>query len=335
MKKEPMTQVAGAGTAYNKQCELHLFTFVLLDGFSHLSLVSALETLQAANLVAGSQLYDWKTCSLSGGPVRSSVGLALPVNFDVRDITHLQDIVIVSGEGAFEIDIGRLKVWFARVGRGQTRVTALGTGSIIMARIGLLDGKSAAVHPWYRTGFTELYQSVTLSRQTHHAKGLRCSASGGVSGIDLFLDLISLDHGTTFSNDVAESLCYAPIRLVQKSVDTGSPNSMSVLHPIVSRAIAMMENTIEYPVSPTVLAKDSGISTRQLERLFQRYIGTSPKRHYMRLRLREAYRLLIQSQLSITQVAFACGFTSPSHFSKCFKAEFSISPFEFRRAKAE
>ena len=56
MKKEPMTQVAGAGTAYNKQCELHLFTFVLLDGFSHLSLVSALETLQAANLVAGSQL---------------------------------------------------------------------------------------------------------------------------------------------------------------------------------------------------------------------------------------------------------------------------------------
>jgi transcriptional regulator GlxA family with amidase domain len=333
MKKEPITQVARA--AYDKHCEAHLFTFVLLDGFSHLSLVSALETLQTANLVAGSQIYDWKTCGLSDGAVRSSVGLVQPVDGEVRDVTHPKDIVIVSGEGAFETDLGGLKVWLARVARGQTRVTGLGTGSIIMARTGLLDGKSAAVHPWYRTGFTELYQSVTPSRQTHLSKGGRCSSSGGVSGIDLFLDFISLDHGAAFSNVVAESLCYAPIRLVQKSVDTGSPSSMSILHPIVSKAIAAMENMIEYPASPSALAKDLGISTRQLERLFKRYIGTSPKRHYMQLRLREAYRLLVQSQLGITQVALACGFASPSHFSKCFKAEFFISPFEFKRAKAE
>ncbi len=116
-----MTQVAGARTAYDTQCGSHLFTFVLLDGFSHLSLVSALETLQTANLVAGSQLYDWNTCSLSDGAVRSSVGLALPVDGNVRDVMHPKDIVIVSGEGALEIDLGGLKVWLARVARGQTR----------------------------------------------------------------------------------------------------------------------------------------------------------------------------------------------------------------------
>ena len=335
MKKEQTLNVAGAQRACETEDRTHLFIFVLLDGFSHLSLVSALETLQTANLVAGSRLYDWKVCSLAGVAVRSSVGIALAVDSDIRDIEQPKDIVIVSGEGAFENDIGGLKPWLARFGRGQTRITGLGTGSIIMARTGLLNGKSAAIHPWYRTGFTELYASVTLSRNTHLSKGLRCSSSSGISGIDLFLDLISLDHGAAFSNIVAESLCYAPIRLVQKSVDTGSPSSMSVLHPIVSKAIAAMENTIEYPVAPSALAKDIGISARQLERLFQRYIGTSPKRHYMRLRLREAYRLLIQSQLGITEVGLACGFASPSHFSKCFKAEFSISPFEFKRAKAE
>lgn len=315
--------------------EVHLFHFVLLDQFSHLSFQAAVETLQNANLVAGRRIYDWRVCGLSDGNVRSSTGISVAVEETLRDMTAVRDIVIVSGENVFELDLSALKIWLSKVARGTVRVTGLGTAAIVMAEAGLLNETEASIHAWYQNGFREHFPSVPISSQTHVFDGLRCTSSGGVSAIDLFLDFIALEHGADFSDLVSEGMSYTPIRLVQKSVDARAPSSMSIQHPVLSKAIAAMEKTIDDPVSPSVLARDLKISARQLERLFQRYLGTSPARHYMRLRLRAAYRLLVQSRLGITDVAVATGFSTSSHFAKCFKGEFSVSPHELRHAKAK
>ena len=84
--------------------------------------------------------------------------------------------------------------------------------------------------------------------------------------------------------------------------------------------IQAMETNIEEPISPALLAQDVGMSTRQLERLFRRYLNRSPKRYYMELRLQKARNLLLQTDMSVINVALACGFASPSHFSKCYRA---------------
>lgn len=308
----------------------HVFHIVLLEGFSSLSLNSAVETLQNANLVAGQSLYDWQFCGVSADAVTSSIGTKVQVASSIKNVSTTTDIVLVSGEKVFDLEIDTLKVWLGRMARGKVRVTGLGTGSIVMARTGLLTLAPTAVHPWYRSGFEEQFPAVELSRRTHVSEGLRCSSSGGVSGIDLFLDFIALGHGSKLADLVSEAMCYTPLRQVQKSVDTATPNSLTVLHPTVSKVIAEMERTVETPASPALLARDMGMSTRQLERLFKRYLGTSPKRHFMRLRLREAYRLLVQSRIPVIDVAFATGFSSPSHFSKCFRAEFGTTPYELR-----
>ncbi len=313
--------------------EPHIFHFVLLDHFSHLSLQAAVETLQNANFVAGRRIYDWRTCGLSGQSVRSSAEMDVAVDLNIRAVTTAKDIVIVSGEDVFELDISQLKIWLSRVVRGDVRVTGLGTAAIVMADAGLLDNTEVSIHPWYQNGFAEHFPDVPISGRTHVSEGLRCTSSGGISAIDLFLDFVALEHGSDFADLLSESMCYAQVRLLQKSVDARVPNSMSVQHPAVSKAISIMEKTIDEPISPSVLAKDLRVSTRQLERLFQRYLGTSPKRHHMRLRLRAAYRLLVQSRLSITEVAVATGFSTPSHFAKCFKAEFSMSPHELRHSR--
>lgn len=312
----------------------YVFHIVLLDGFSSLSLNSAVETLQNANLVAGQKIYDWHICGIDQEPVTSSVGVDLHVASGIREVTSATDIVIVSGENVFDLEIGPLKAWLGRLARGRVRVTGLGTGSIVMANIGLFGDAPAAVHAWYRSGFEERFPTIEMSNRTHVSDGLRCSSSGGVSGIDLFLDFIALEHGSKFSDLVSEAMCYTPLRQVQKSIDTATPNSLTVLHPVVSEVIAEMERTVENPASPALLAKNANMSTRQLERLFKRYLGTSPKRHFMRLRLREAYRLLVQSRLPITEVALSTGFTSPSHFSKCFRAEFGCTPYKLRGTRA-
>jgi AraC-like DNA-binding protein len=97
-------------------------------------------------------------------------------------------------------------------------------------------------------------------------------------------------------------------------------------HGDVERALS------EVPVSPAVLAGDVGMSTRQLERLFRRYLGRSPKRYYMELRLQKARNLLQQSDMSVINVALACGFASPSHFSKCYRALYKTTPYRERGA---
>ncbi len=91
-----------------------------------------------------------------------------------------------------------------------------------------------------------------------------------------------------------------------------------------------MEAHIEEPVSPAIMAREVGLSTRQLERLFRRYLNRSPKRYYMELRLERARNLLMQTDMSVINVGLACGFTSPSHFSKCYRAHYNTTPYRER-----
>ena len=82
------------------------------------------------------------------------------------------------------------------------------------------------------------------------------------------------------------------------------------------------------------LAERVGVSPRQLERLFRRYLGSTPTRHYLELRLQHARSLLAQTSMSILDVALACGFTSASHFSKCHRELFGMKPRETRTPPA-
>ncbi|MEM9636196.1 MAG: helix-turn-helix domain-containing protein, partial [Pseudomonadota bacterium] len=94
----------------------------------------------------------------------------------------------------------------------------------------------------------------------------------------------------------------------------------------LAMAMQIMENNIEDPLTPDEISGIVGLSTRQLERLFAKYIGISPKRYYLRLRLSKARDLLRQTDFSVTDVCVTCGFKSLSHFSKSYRATYGISP---------
>lgn len=97
-------------------------------------------------------------------------------------------------------------------------------------------------------------------------------------------------------------------------------------NPHVARAIEIMRGALEEPVSPMLIAQDLGISVRQLERLFGRYFNTSPGRYYMELRLDRARHLLLQTEMSVSEIAVACGFQSLGHFTRLYRRSFGISP---------
>jgi len=99
----------------------------------------------------------------------------------------------------------------------------------------------------------------------------------------------------------------------------------------LTEAVTLMEANIEEPMSLDELAHYVGVSRRQLERLFQKYLNCVPTRYYMDLRLSRARQLLLQTEKSIVDVALACGFVSAPHFSKCYRDLFGVPPRNDRR----
>ena len=96
-------------------------------------------------------------------------------------------------------------------------------------------------------------------------------------------------------------------------------------------AVSLMEANIEEPLNLDVLADCVGVSRRQLERLFNRYLHRAPSRYYMELRLSRARLLLLQTSLPLIDVAISCGFTTAPHFSKCYSDVYGRPPSNERR----
>jgi transcriptional regulator GlxA family with amidase domain len=97
-------------------------------------------------------------------------------------------------------------------------------------------------------------------------------------------------------------------------------------------AVTLMESNIEEPLSLDEVAAYVGISRRQLERLFNRYLHSAPSRYYLELRLSKARQLLLQTAIPVIDVAISCGFSTAPHFSKCYSDLYGKPPSSERRA---
>jgi len=229
----------------------------------------------------------------------------------------------------------KLLNWVRRETRKGLSVGGLCTAAYTMAKAGLLNGRRATIHWENQDSFTEDFDEVELTKSVFIKDGKFMTTAGGTSSIDLMLKLIAEDFGEDLANAVADQLIYSSIRTDQDTQRLSVPTRIGVRHPKLSQVIQMMETNIEEPISPSLLAKYVGMSTRQLERLFRRYLNRSPKRYYMELRLQKARNLLMQTDMSVINVALACGFASPSHFSKCYRAHYQTTPYRERGSLSE
>ncbi len=310
------------------------FVFVLLDNFTMLCFSAALESLRIANRMAGREIYSWKIIGEGGDYINCSAGTGFKLDGDLDDLLR-DDVVMVCG--GIDVQVAstkRLLGWLRREARKGVPVAGLCTAAYTLAKAGLLDGKRATIHWENQDSFTEEFPDVELTKSVFVVDDKRLTTAGGTSSIDLMLKLIADDTDEQLANAVADQLIYSSIRTDQDTQRLSVPTRIGVRHPKLSQVIQIMEQNIEEPISPSILAKDVGMSTRQLERLFRRYLNRSPKRYYMELRLQKARNLLMQTDMSVINVALACGFASPSHFSKCYRAHYDTTPYRERGTHA-
>jgi len=310
------------------------FVFVLMNNFSMLSFASALESLRIANRMSGKTLYSWMLIGEGGDAVTCSAGTTFKLDSDLFDLARDDTILLCGGMDIQSSTTRKLLGWVRREARKGVIIGGLCTAAFSLAKAGLLDGKKATIHWENSDSFAEEFEDVELTKSVFVIDGSRMTTAGGTSSIDLMLKLIADDHGEDLANAVADQLIYSSIRTDQDTQRLSVPSRIGVRHPKLSQVIQMMETNIEDPISPSILAKNVGMSTRQLERLFRRYLNRSPKRYYMELRLQKARNLLMQTDMSVINVALACGFASPSHFSKCYRAHYDTTPYRERGSHA-
>ena len=295
---------------------------------------AAVESLRIANRMSGRELYSWTLMSETGEPVTCSAGIEFVVQNELIEVSRDDTVMICGGINIQNSTTKKVLNWVRREARRGPLLAGLCTAGYTLARAGLLDGKRATIHWENQDSFTEEFEDVELTKSVFVVDGNRITTAGGTSSIDLMLKLVAQDHGEDLANAVADQLIYSAIRTDQDTQRLSIPTRIGVRHPKLSQVIQKMEQNIEEPISPSTLARDVGMSTRQLERLFRRYLNRSPKRYYMELRLQKARNLLMQTDMSVINVALACGFASPSHFSKCYRAHYDTTPYRERGAQA-
>lgn len=310
------------------------YHFLLLNRFTLISFAAAIEPLRLANRLSGQKLYEWRLLAEDPTGANCSNGARITPDAGLSD-TRPEDTILVCGG----IDIAQaatrpVLAWLRREARRGTRLGALCTGAWVLAEAGLLQGHRATIHWENQDGFAEKFPDVTLIRSVFVDDARCVTAAGGTAAIDLMLSQIARDHGAALASQVADQLIHSVIRNAHDQQRLSVPDRIGARHPRLAQIVARMEANIEEPISPARLALEAGMSPRQLERLFSRFMGLSPKRHYMKIRLERARHLLMQTGMEVMEIALACGFTSAGHFSKCYRAAYGHTPLRQRETGA-
>ena len=305
--------------------------FFLAPKFSMLAFSSALEPLRVANLIGGRELFRWRVFSRDGAPVAASNGMAVLAEGSIADSPRLSTLfVCASHEPLATLDRATI-AWFRRLAVAGITLGALDTGAWLLARAGLLDGYRATVHWEWRDAFAEDFPGIDCRTSLFETDRGRLTCAGGTAALDMMLHLIGLRFGHGLAVDISEQFIHERIRPAGDAQRMAVGRRLGLADPKLEAVIAAMEENLEEPLPSIELAGIAGVSERQLERLFRRALGCTPTRYYLDLRLRRARILLGQTRLPVMEVALACGFATPAHFSRAYRDHFGHAPREERQ----
>ncbi|ESY29618.1 GlxA family transcriptional regulator [Mesorhizobium sp. C386A] len=309
---------------------------LVLPGFSHLALHAFIEPFRIANQVAGMPLFRWLVVGASRQPVGGANGLSMAVDTSMEELSaglcdrRADQLAIVAGEPVERQLTPQLNAFLRAVVRRKVPIAALGTATWLLAQTGLLADARCTIH-WSRlAAFSEVFHKPRIRDCLFIRDGQYSTCAGELAAFDLALDLI----GSHAGGSIAQEVCrYATVEGQRPGSNrqTG-PSGLAFAGVSDKLVLAMrtMEENIEFPLDMGEVAQSAGVSRRQLERLFANHIGLTPARHYLRIRVDHAKRLIEGTRMPLLDIAMACGFISASHFSKCFRDFNGISPQQCR-----
>ena len=279
-----------------------------------------------ANRLVGQAVYEWSIVSLDGRPVLASNGLDLAPTIALDKLGKVEILFVCGGIDVREAVSAPLLTALRRLADRRVALGALCTGGYALARAGLLDNYRATIHWENLSALREEFPRVQINDQVFSIDRERYTCSGGTAPLDLMLNLIQLKLGLRISQLVSEQFVLERVRSDQDRQYIPLRAQIGASQRSMIKVAQLMEEHIEKPLSLDRIARTTGLSRRQIERLFKRHLDCVPKRYYLEMRLRHARELLLQTAMPIMDVTTSCGFKSPPHFSRCYRNQFGHPP---------
>ena len=285
--------------------------------------------MRHANRFAATDFYRWTFLSENDQAVHDSNGIALPPGSDLATAPASDLAFIVAGFDASQIRQPRLGAWLVKQARAGQIVGGISNGAFLLAATGLLNHYSATTHWEDFESFCLMFPEVRARYQRFVMDRNRISCAGGSATLDMFIELARQDLG----NEVALKISRQMLLQEQSVVSPGTTNrTPSRLHsPPVQRALSLIEAGVGQSITVNQLAQRIGISRRDLLRLFRKELNNTPSRLLRQRRLDRARSLILNTGLPMTTIAESVGFSSQSHLTSSYHAEFGITPAQQRR----
>ena len=306
-------------------------TFLLIEQFSAMCLMAAVESLRSANYITGEKRFVWRMVSHDGESVKASNGMKMEVDGKLNADFPTDYFFVVA---SLELDPpyrSKMTPQMVKMARGGVKIGALSLGTWILAKAGLLNDARCTIHWEGLPAFRETFPDIDIVNDLYVIDQNRYTASGGLSSMELMLDIISHVYTPELALKIANNFQLDRIRNSTSHQRSGSISRMDTMPPGIQTAVELMLANLEVPLGNAQIAKQINTSVRNLERTFQRKLGVSPARYYLSRRLEKARELLLHTNMSTLDIALQCGFSSSSYFARCFLREFKIRPSDLRK----
>jgi len=306
--------------------ETRWFGFLLLPEFTLLAFSAALDPLRIANQLAQKPLYGWLVFSQDGQAVSSSSGIDIGVHASLNDLKPDTYLFACSGNNGTNVASKEVLDQIRRHARFGGKVGGVCTGAATLARAGLLERKNFTLHWENQPAFSEVFPELAPTPQRFERDGDLLTCGGGAAATEMMVSIIAQDYGEDFAIAVSDMCLNGPefnIRNAQRSSIAVAINSRN---PSVLKVLRAMYDNIETPLSLDQLAQQAQISRRQIERLFKQFLAEAPAQTYRNIRLERARALMMETNLSVIEVATATGFNSKDVFARSYKERYRQSP---------
>ncbi|MDO4682951.1 MAG: GlxA family transcriptional regulator [Lautropia sp.] len=314
------------------------FGFILLSHFTLTAFSGMIDVLRLAGDEGDHSRpvrCTWQVIDEKLTPVRSSTGVQVLPSETLGDPTRFDYLVVVGGLLHTRPPLSPALLAFIRQA-AQAGITLVGlcTGAFAMMQAGVMSHHRICVSWFHYWDFVEQFPSVDpsliVADRLYTIDRRRITCSGGRASIDVAAEILG--------RHIDRAIVQKALRiLLVDDADRANaaqplpPSDRPATHPIVKRAMLLMEQNVGHQLSLAELAARLAISVRQLERLFKDNTRDTPLAYARSLRLRTAAWMLGHSRKSIADIAMNCGFADASHLGREFRAAFGMPPGAWRK----
>jgi transcriptional regulator GlxA family with amidase domain len=305
------------------------------DGVQSLDVTGPLEVFTGASRYAaargtGLPGYQVQVASLGREPVRTSSGLTIVPDTDLRGVRAAHTLVVPGGEGTLHPE-PELISWLRRHAAEMARITSVCTGAFLLAEAGLLAGRRVTTHWAASDALARRFPEVLVDPEPIYIRDGNIVTSAGVTaGIDLALALVEEDLGRDAALTVARHL----VVFLRRPGNQAQFSAQLRAQVAQRRPLREVQQWItERPASDLSvgsLASRAGLSPRQFARTFAAETGMTPGKYVAGVRLEAARRRLEDTGDGIEQVARGCGYGTAEAMRRAFVSALGVSPAGYR-----